>query len=340
MILLIYINLKNKIKMFIYNFIKILSIVIVVLLSVAYFTLAERKIMGTIQRRRGPNVIGFQGLMQPLADGLKLFVKESVLPSNANKVLFIIAPMLTFGLSLMGWVVIPLGNGLVLADINVGILYLLGISALGVYGIILSGWSSNSKYAFLGALRSAAQMVSYEVSLGFILVCVVLCAGSFNLIFIVLSQQHVWYYLPHFPVFVLFFISALAETNRHPFDLPEAEAELVSGYNVEYSAMGFALFFLGEYANMLLMSALTTILFLGGWLPILDCFPFNWIPGPLWFGLKICFFVILFVVMRACLPRLRYDQLMNLGWKIFLPFSLGWLIFTASILISFNWLPN
>lgn len=326
--------------MFIYNLIKILSIVIVVLLSVAYFTLAERKIMGTIQRRRGPNVIGFQGLMQPLADGLKLFVKESVLPSNANKVLFVIAPMLTFGLSLMGWVVIPLGNGLVLADINVGILYLLGISALGVYGIILSGWSSNSKYAFLGALRSAAQMVSYEVSLGFILVCVVLCAGSFNLTSIVLSQQHVWYYLPHFPVFVLFFISALAETNRHPFDLPEAEAELVSGYNVEYSAMGFALFFLGEYANMLLMSALTTILFLGGWLPILDCFPFNWIPGPLWFGLKICFFVILFVVMRACLPRLRYDQLMNLGWKIFLPFSLGWLIFTASILISFNWLPN
>nr|YP_010455077.1 NADH dehydrogenase subunit 1 [Vischeria punctata]AML60715.1 NADH dehydrogenase subunit 1 [Vischeria sp. CAUP Q 202]UUA03913.1 NADH dehydrogenase subunit 1 [Vischeria punctata] len=326
--------------MFIYNLIKILSIVIVVLLSVAYFTLAERKIMGTIQRRRGPNVVGFQGLMQPLADGLKLFVKESVLPSNANKVLFVIAPMITFGLSLMGWVVIPLGNGLVLADINVGILYLLGISALGVYGIILSGWSSNSKYAFLGALRSAAQMVSYEVSLGFILVCVVLCAGSFNLTSIVLAQQHVWYYLPHFPVFVLFFISALAETNRHPFDLPEAEAELVSGYNVEYSAMGFALFFLGEYANMLLMSALTTILFLGGWLPILNCFPFNCIPGPLWFGLKICFFVILFVVMRACLPRLRYDQLMNLGWKIFLPFSLGWLIFTASILISFNWLPN
>nr|YP_009579062.1 NADH dehydrogenase subunit 1 [Vischeria stellata]QBK36829.1 NADH dehydrogenase subunit 1 [Vischeria stellata] len=326
--------------MFIYNFIKILSIVIIVLLSVAYFTLAERKIMGTIQRRRGPNVVGFQGLMQPLADGLKLFVKESVLPSNANKVLFVIAPMITFGLSLMGWVVIPLGSGLVLADINVGILYLLGISALGVYGIILSGWSSNSKYAFLGALRSAAQMVSYEVSLGFILVCVVLCAGSFNLISIVLAQQHVWYYLPHFPVFVLFFISALAETNRHPFDLPEAEAELVSGYNVEYSAMGFALFFLGEYANMLLMSALTTILFLGGWLPIIDCFPFNWIPGPLWFGLKICFFVILFVVMRACLPRLRYDQLMNLGWKVFLPFSLGWLLFTASILISFNWLPN
>nr|QFO87185.1 NADH dehydrogenase subunit 1 [Eustigmatos cf. polyphem] len=326
--------------MFIYNLIKILSIVIVVLLSVAYFTLAERKIMGTIQRRRGPNVVGFQGLMQPLADGLKLFVKESILPSNANKVLFVIAPMITFGLSLMGWAVIPLGNGLVLADINVGILYLLGISALGVYGIILSGWSSNSKYAFLGALRSAAQMVSYEVSLGFIIVCVVLCAGSFNLTSIVLAQQKVWYYLPHFPVFVLFFISVLAETNRHPFDLPEAEAELVSGYNVEYSAMGFALFFLGEYANMLLMSALTTILFLGGWLPIMNCFPLNSIPGPLWFGIKICFFVILFVVMRACLPRLRYDQLMNLGWKIFLPFSLGWLLFTSSILISFNWLPN
>ena len=319
---------------------KILSVVVVVLIGVAYFTLAERKIMGTIQRRKGPNVVGFQGLLQPLADGLKLFVKESILPSNANKALFILAPMLTFTLSLMGWAVIPFGESLVLADINVGILYLLAISALGVYGIILSGWSSNSKYAFLGALRSAAQMVSYEVSIGFILITVVLCAGSFNLSSIVLAQEKVWFCVPHLPMFVLFFISALAETNRHPFDLPEAEAELVSGYNVEYSAMGFALFFLGEYANMLLMSALTAILFLGGWLPIFNFFPFSYIPGSIWFGLKIGFFVILFIVMRACLPRFRYDQLMSLGWKVFLPFSLGWLILTASILMSFNWLPN
>jgi NADH-quinone oxidoreductase subunit H len=326
--------------MIILTVLKILSVVIVVLIGVAYFTLAERKIMGTIQRRKGPNVVGFQGLLQPLADGLKLFVKESILPSNANKALFILAPMLTFGLSLMGWAVIPFGESLVLADINVGILYLLAVSALGVYGIILSGWSSNSKYAFLGALRSAAQMVSYEVSIGFILITVVLCAGSFNLSSIVLAQEKVWFCVPHLPMFVLFFISALAETNRHPFDLPEAEAELVSGYNVEYSAMGFALFFLGEYANMLLMSALTAILFLGGWLPIINVFPFTLIPGSVWFGLKIGFFVVLFIVMRACLPRFRYDQLMSLGWKVFLPFSLGWLIFTASILISFNWLPN
>lgn len=326
--------------MLLLSLLKILSVVVVVLIGVAYFTLAERKIMGTIQRRRGPNVVGFQGLLQPLADGLKLFVKESILPSNANKALFILAPMLSFGLSLMGWVVIPFGESLVLADINVGILYLLAISSLGVYGIILSGWSSNSKYAFLGALRSAAQMVSYEVSIGFILITVVLCAGSFNLSSIVLAQEKVWFCVPHLPMFVLFFISALAETNRHPFDLPEAEAELVSGYNVEYSAMGFALFFLGEYANMLLMSALTAILFLGGWLPFFNFFPFNLIPGSIWFALKISFFVILFVVMRACLPRFRYDQLMSLGWKVFLPFSLGWLLLTASVLISFNWLPN
>jgi NADH-quinone oxidoreductase subunit H len=326
--------------MLVLSLLKILSVVVVVLIGVAYFTLAERKIMGTIQRRKGPNVVGFQGLLQPLADGLKLFVKESILPSNANKALFILAPMLTFGLSLMGWVVIPFGNSLVLADVNIGVLYLLAISSLGVYGIILSGWSSNSKYAFLGALRSAAQMVSYEVSIGFILITVVLCAGSFNLSSIVLAQEKIWFCIPHLPMFVLFFISALAETNRHPFDLPEAEAELVSGYNVEYSAMGFALFFLGEYANMLLMSALTAILFLGGWLPFFNFFPFTLLPGSIWFGLKISFFVILFVVMRACLPRFRYDQLMSLGWKVFLPFSLGWLILTASILISFNWLPN
>ena len=326
--------------MILLSLLKILSVIVVVLIGVAYFTLAERKIMGTIQRRKGPNVVGFQGLLQPLADGLKLFVKETILPSNANKALFLLAPMLTFTLSLLGWAVIPFGESQVLADVNVGILYLLAVSALGVYGIIIAGWSSNSKYAFLGALRSAAQMVSYEVSIGFILITVVLCAGSFNLSSIVLAQEKAWFCMAHLPMFVLFFISALAETNRHPFDLPEAEAELVSGYNVEYSAMGFALFFLGEYANMLLMSALTAILFLGGWLPLIDIFPFNFLPGSIWFGVKIAFFVILFIVARACLPRFRYDQLMNLGWKVFLPFSLGWLIFTASILISFNFLPN
>jgi NADH-quinone oxidoreductase subunit H len=318
---------------------KILGVVVPLLLSVAFFTLAERKIMGSIQRRRGPNVVGTFGLLQPLADGLKLFVKETVLPSSANLTVFIIAPMLTFVLSLIGWAVIPFGESLVLADINLGILYLFAVSSLSVYGILTSGWSSNSKYAFLGAIRSAAQMVSYEVSIGFIMVTVVFCVGSFNLSEIVLMQQEVWFCLPLAPMFVMFFISALAETNRHPFDLPEAEAELVSGYNVEYSAMGFALFFLGEYANMLLMSGVTAILFLGGWLPLFDILPFTLIPGPLWFGLKLSIFVVLFIWARAALPRFRYDQLMALGWKVFLPFSLGWLLFTISILISFNWLP-
>jgi NADH-quinone oxidoreductase subunit H len=321
------------------NLLKIFSIIIPLLIAVAYFTLAERKIMGSIQRRKGPNVIGWAGLLQPLADGLKLFVKETILPSNADFVVFIIAPMLTFTLSLIGWVVLPFGEGLLISDIQVGVLYLFAISSLSVYGIIISGWSSNSKYAFLGALRSAAQMVSYEVSIGFIIICVVLCVGSFNLTEIVLAQQSIWFCFPLFPIFVLFFVSALAETNRHPFDLPEAEAELVSGYNVEYSAMGFALFFLGEYANMLLMSSLTSILFLGGWLPPVNIFIFNWIPSSIWFSLKVCFFVILFIWFRAILPRYRYDQLMTLGWKIFLPFSLGYLILTASILISFNWFP-
>jgi NADH-quinone oxidoreductase subunit H len=318
---------------------KILAIVVPLLISVAYFTLAERKLMGSIQRRRGPNVIGYLGLLQPLADGLKLFAKESILPSNANTALFILAPMITFILSLMGWAVIPFGEGIVLSNINVGILYLFAVSSLSVYGIILSGWSSNSKYAFLGAIRSAAQMISYEVSIGFIVVIVVITAGSFNLSEIVLAQTKVWYILPHIPAFLMFFVSALAETNRHPFDLPEAEAELVSGYNVEYSAMGFALFFLGEYANMLLMSALTSILFLGGWLPIFDIFPLNLIPGARGLGIKICIFVVLFCWIRAALPRYRYDQLMSLGWKTFLPISLGWLLFTASVLMSFNWLP-
>jgi len=318
---------------------KILSVVVPLLISVAYFTLAERKIMGSIQRRKGPNVIGYLGLLQPLADGLKLFAKETILPSNANLSIFLIAPMLTFILSLMGWAVIPFSDGTVLADINVGILYLFAISSLSVYGIITSGWSSNSKYPFLGALRSTAQMVSYEVSIGFIIITVVVCAGSFNLTEIVLAQKNIWFMIPLLPMFIMFSISALAETNRHPFDLPEAEAELVSGYNVEYSAMGFALFFLGEYANMLLMSSLTAILFLGGWLPPLNIYIFTLIPGVIWFSLKICIGVIFFIVMRAALPRYRYDQLMALGWKVFLPLSLSWLFFTVSILISFNWAP-
>jgi NADH-quinone oxidoreductase subunit H len=309
------------------------------LLSVAYFTLAERKIMASIQRRRGPNVIGYLGLLQPLADGLKLFIKETILPTSANTLIFLLAPLLTFFLSLMGWVVIPFGENLVVANVNIGLLYLFAISSLSVYGIILSGWSSNSKYAFLGSLRSASQMVSYEVSIGFIVISVVLCCGSFNLSEIIFSQSKVWYCLPLFPMFLIFFVSALAETNRHPFDLPEAEAELVSGYNVEYSAMGFALFFLGEYAHMLLMSSLTTILFLGGWLPILNIIPFNFIPGFVWFGVKVCIFVILFCWIRAALPRYRYDQLMSLGWKTFLPVSIGWLFFSSSILICFNFLP-
>jgi NADH-quinone oxidoreductase subunit H len=318
---------------------KILSIVIPLLISVAYFTLAERKIMGSIQRRKGPNVIGYLGLLQPLADGLKLFAKETILPSNANLSIFLIAPLLTFILSLMGWAVIPFSDGNVLADINVGILYLFAISSLSVYGIITSGWSSNSKYPFLGALRSTAQMVSYEVSIGFIIITVIVCAGSFNLTEIVLAQKNIWFIIPLLPMFLMFSISALAETNRHPFDLPEAEAELVSGYNVEYSAMGFALFFLGEYANMLLMSSLTAILFLGGWLPPFNIFIFTLIPGAVWFSLKICIGVIFFIVMSAALPRYRYDQLMALGWKVFLPLSLSWLFLSVSILVSFNWVP-
>lgn len=318
---------------------KILSIVVPLLISVAYFTIAERKIMGAIQRRRGPNVVGFIGLMQPLADGLKLFVKETTLPTNANTGIFLFAPSLTFILSLIGWAVIPLAKGVVISDLNLGMLYLLAISSLNVYGILFAGWSSNSKYAYLGALRSAAQMISYEISIGFTVLNVVVCSGSFNLSTIVLAQQKIWYIIPLFPVFIIFYISMLAETNRHPFDLPEAEAELVSGYNVEYSAMTFALFFLGEYANMLIMSTVSAILFLGGWLPIFNFFIFNLIPSTIWLSIKICIGVVFFIVTRATLPRYRYDQLMQLGWKCFLPLSLGYLIFTVGVLTSFNWLP-
>lgn len=322
------------------NFIKVLLIVVPLLISVAYFTLAERKILGAMQRRRGPNVVGVFGLLQPLSDGFKLLVKETIIPSNANKFIFIISPIITFVISLMGWAIIPFDKYSMLAEINIGVLYLFAVSSLGVYGIIMSGWSSNSKYAFLGALRSAAQMVSYEVSIGFIIVTIVACCGSFNLQSIIESQKNIWFLIPFFPLFLMFFISALAETNRHPFDLPEAESELVSGYNVEYSAMGFALFSLGEYSNMLLMSALNVILFFGGWHAFYLCKSvLFFIPGSAWFGIKICFFVILFIWMRGALPRYRYDQLMGLGWKVFLPISLGYLLLTVSILLSFNMLP-
>lgn len=317
--------------------IKVLVIILPYLIAVAYFTLAERKVMAAIQRRRGPNVVGVYGLMQPLADGFKLLVKETVIPSSANKIIFIISPIITFVISLLGWALIPYSKYAVLSELSIGLLYIFAISSLGVYGVIMSGWSSNSKYAFLGSLRSAAQMVSYEVSLGFIIITVVLCSGSFDLQKIIESQQNCWYFITFPALALIFFVSGLAETNRHPFDLPEAEAELVSGYNVEYSAMGFALFSLGEYGNMLMMSSLNVILFFGGWLP-----PFillNIIPNSLFFAAKVVFFVVLFIVMRAGLPRYRYDQLMSLGWKVFLPASLGFLILNISILISFNLLP-
>ena len=318
----------------------ILLIVVPLLVSVAYLTLAERKVIGWMQLRKGPNVVGPFGLLQPFADGAKLFLKETIIPSGSSRFLFVFAPMLTFILSLVAWAVIPFDDGWVLADINVGILYLFAISSLGVYGIIIAGWSSNSKYAFLGALRSAAQMVSYEVSMGFVIVSVLLIVGSLNLSAVVEAQKTVWFFIPMFPMFVIFFISALAETNRAPFDLPEAEAELVSGYNVEYSAMTFALFFLGEYANMILMSGMTAVLFLGGWLPPMDIAPFNLIPGVIWFALKIAFVLFCFLWVRATFPRYRYDQLMRLGWKVFLPFTLFWVVATAGVLVAFDWLPK
>jgi NADH-quinone oxidoreductase subunit H len=320
---------------------KILGIVVPLLIAVAFYTLAERKMMSAIQRRRGPNVVGIFGLLQPLADGLKLLLKETVLPTSANVGIFIMAPIITFMLSLLGWAAIPLGHGYVFADLNLGVLYLFAVSSLGVYGIIMAGWASNSKYAFLGALRSAAQMVSYEVSMGFAIVTVLVCAGSLNLTHVVLAQREIWYCFPLLPMFLVFVVSCLAETNRHPFDLPEAEAELVSGYNVEYSAMGFALFFLGEYGNMILMSALTVILFLGGWLmPFGQTFPVLQVfEGSFVFASKTLIFICLFIWARAAFPRYRYDQLMRLGWKVFLPLSMGWLVLTAGILMGFNWLP-
>jgi NADH-quinone oxidoreductase subunit H len=318
---------------------KIVAIVVPLLVCVAYLTYAERKVIGAMQLRKGPNVVGPFGLLQPIADGLKLLMKETVVPNSANSVVFLLAPIVTFTLGLVAWAAIPFDQGLVLADINVGILYLFAISSLGVYGIIMAGWASNSKYAFLGAMRSAAQMVSYEVSIGFVIITVLLCVGSLNLTTIVLAQKTVWFVIPLLPMFVVFFISALAETNRAPFDLPEAESELVTGYNVEYSAMTFALFFLGEYANMILMSAMTVILFLGGWLPPFDVAPFNLIPGPLWFLFKIACVLFGFLWVRATFPRYRYDQLMRLGWKVFLPLSIAWVVLTAGVLIAMGWLP-
>ena len=316
---------------------KILFLVVPLLIGVAYLTYAERKVIGAMHLRRGPNVVGPYGLLQPIADGMKLFFKETIIPTGANKAVFLVAPMLTFSLALIAWAVIPVGNGLVIANINVGVLYLFAISSLGVYGVLMAGWSSNSKYAFLGGLRSAAQMVSYEVSMGFIIITVLLVAGSLNLSDIVRAQQEtIWFVVPLFPMAIIFFITTLAETNRHPFDMPEAEAELVSGYNVEYSAMTFALFFLGEYANMILMAGMTTILFLGGWLPILDVAPFNWIPGPIWFALKMAFVLFIFLWVRATFPRYRYDQLMRLGWKVFLPISLAAVVIVGGIVVTFD----
>jgi NADH-quinone oxidoreductase subunit H len=319
---------------------EVLAIVVPLLIAVAYLTYAERKVLAAMQLRRGPNVVGPFGLLQPFADGLKLLFKETVIPSGANRILFVLAPMITFTLSLVAWAVIPFGKGLVLANINVGVLYLFAISSLGVYGIVMAGWASNSKYPFLGAMRSAAQMVSYEVSIGFVMITVLLCVGSLNLSDIVMAQRHVWFAVPLLPMFVVFFISALAETNRPPFDLTESESELVAGYFSEYSAMTFALFFLGEYANMILMSATTSILFLGGWLPPADIAPFNWIPGPIWFAAKIALVLFFFLWVRATFPRYRYDQLMRLGWKVFLPLSLLWVVVTAGGLMAFGWLPS
>ena len=319
---------------------KILFLLVPVLVSVAMIVWLDRRIWAFVQKRQGPNVVGPFGLLQSLADALKYMFKEVIIPSSSNKVIFILAPIVTMTLALISWAVIPFSATQVLADINVGILYLFAVSSLGVYGIIMGGWASNSKYPFLGAIRSAAQMVSYEVSIGVIIINVLLCVGSLNLNDIVMAQENLWFVIPLFPMFVIFFISALAETNRPPFDLPEAEAELVAGYQTEYSGMMYAMFWLGEYANILLMCAMGSILFLGGWLPIIDIYPLNLIPAPIWMILKILFLFLLFALIKAIVPRYRYDQLMRLGWKIFLPLSLLYLVFTASFLFYFDKLPK
>ena len=318
---------------------KISILLIPVLTAVAMIVWLDRRVWAFVQKRRGPNVVGPFGLFQSLADALKYVFKEIIIPASSNKIIFILAPIVTMTLALVAWAVIPFSETFVIADINVGILYLFAVSSLGVYGIIMGGWASNSKYPFLGSIRSAAQMVSYEVSIGIIIINVLLCVGSLNLSDIVKAQQNLWFVIPLFPMFVIFFISALAETNRPPFDLPEAEAELVAGYQTEYSGMMYAMFWLGEYANILLMCAMGSILFLGGWLSPIDLFPFNIIPGPIWMIFKILFLFILFALVKAIVPRYRYDQLMKLGWKIFLPFSLTWVVLTAGYLLYFDLLP-
>jgi len=322
------------------EFYKILFLLLPILVSVALIVWLDRRVWAFVQKRKGPNVVGPFGLFQTLADALKYLFKEIIIPASANKIIFILAPIITLTLSLVAWAVIPFSNEMILADINVGILYLFAISSLGVYGIIMGGWASNSKYPFLGAIRSAAQMISYEVSIGIIIINVLLCAGSLNLNKIVLAQEKVWFILPLFPMFIIFFISALAETNRAPFDLPEAESELVAGYQTEYSGMMYAMFWLGEYANILLLCSLGSILFLGGWLSPIDIFPFNLIPGVFWMIFKILILFILFSLVKAIVPRYRFDQLMRLGWKIFLPLSLIWVILTASFLFYFDMLPT
>ena len=319
---------------------KILFLLVPVLVSVALIVWLDRRIWAFVQKRQGPNVVGPFGLLQSLADALKYIFKEIIIPSSSNKVIFVLAPIVTMTLALIAWAVIPFSATQVLADINVGILYLFAVSSLGVYGIIMGGWASNSKYPFLGAIRSAAQMVSYEVSIGVIIINVLLCVGSLNLNDIVLAQKNLWFVIPLFPMFVIFFISALAETNRPPFDLPEAEAELVAGYQTEYSGMMYAMFWLGEYANILLMCAMGAILFLGGWMSPIDIYPFTLVPGAIWLILKILFLFILFALVKAIVPRYRYDQLMRLGWKVFLPLSLTWVVLTASYLFYFNLLPT
>ncbi len=319
---------------------KSLALIVPLLIGVAYLTFAERKVMAAMQMRKGPNVVGPFGLWQPFADALKMLFKETVIPTGSDRLLFLLAPMITFGLAVIAWAVIPVNNHWAIANINVGILYLFAISSLSVYGVIISGWASNSKYAFLGALRSAAQMVSYEVSIGFVIVTVLLCVGSLNLNDIVLAQRTIWFAIPLLPMFIVFFISGLAETNRAPFDLAEGDTEIVAGFFVEYSSMTFALFYLGEYANMILISAMTTTLFLGGWLSPVPYPPFTLVPGVLWFLLKILLCLFVFIWVRATLPRFRYDQLMTLGWKVFLPLSLLWLVLTASALELFGWLPK
>ena len=319
---------------------QIMAVLMPVLISVAFLVYAERKVLALIQLRRGPNIVGPFGILQSFADALKLLTKENIVPANSNKIVFLLAPIITMVLSLAGWAVIPFAPNWVIADINVGIMYLFAVSSLGVYGIIMAGWASNSQYPFLGALRSAAQMVSYEVSIGFVIITVLLCVGSLNLSKIVEAQETVWFAIPLLPMFVVFFISALAETNRLPFDLPEDESTLVAGFFTEYSSASFVLFFLGEYASMILMSSMTVILFMGGWLPPFDIFPLNAVPGVMWFVIKIIFILFLFIWVRGTFPRYRYDQLMRLGWKIFLPLSLLWVVLTAGFLIVFDMVPN